>query len=1821
MTRHLLALIAAASLLSGAYTYYYSDALTTINGANWFTNGSVSATSSGLTATASTGGSLISKIAVPDASSDYEVKARLALPSQGGTYTIYTRASDNALAGSPPQGTFYAVEIENPTIWSGGFTADLRVYKVINNAVTELSWTMAYCRNGMEVRVVQRPGQLGVFLDNHPHVILSDNGITSGKPGIGGRGMPAGNSISLVELGPLDRVAPGAVPPTSVGTSVFANRYDAQWQGVSDDANGAGLAYYTIYRNGSWFANITRPTYSDATVSPSTTYTIRIDSMDRHLNWATSTINIVTPSAGSIDPRRVGIHPNGAYWGEGKEQIDLQSGNLNYTFPLIKAQSRGWSVGVGLNYNSQNWRKDPGGVWKLGRDSGYGWGWKLNAGSLRYYFSNYWTISHVGFTDSTGSEHRLEPDPSSSARFISKDGTYLTLDTTTWRLYFNNGSFWQFSAVAEGIEEDAGTYYPTLMQDTNGNQITMNYAAGSGVGYANSSGRITQIWDVRGSYTFTYTTCSQDPTPKLTQITNNFSSGEAYTFAYDCGVALIAPFDSVPHGTESQLREITHTPTGLKHNLEYQLSGSSYTGELRKITLPYGGYFRYVYGETAFQGNRNLRAVEQRILSKNGVEEKTYSFSRDVPNNTGGTVHAYTRVRDASLNSEKEYQFHTGTAEPWKLGLLYKRIDRELSTVTTDISVTDQTWAQHATSGNPYIASVIVVQDPTVPAITVQKKTEQSIDQYGNLSELKQYDWNSLVNPIRTYKNKYVIAAPYVDKYIRNRLLESKVNSGGPDLFLVVNTYDTDTQSCGYPSPLVAPPAFLWDSSVTAIRGNVTVSQSPAGTTYTCYDQVGAASKVRSPTGQQVTITNSATNSYAAPIAITQGGLTENLSWNSFLGLTGTSGPNGVSTSVIYDSAARPSTTISPHGSATSYVYGTNPPTITATVGTNGGGNGRWTRTTLDGLGRPIKVESGPTGGAATSVTESEYEPCACSPTGKLKRTTMPFAPTAAKKWKTFTYDALGRTVTVQEADGVSNTTYLYEGATVKVTDPAGKWKKFFMNGLGQLWKVEEPRPGGGTYTTTYTYDLLGNLTGVNMPRDGVTQTRTFNYTGPYLTSVTQPESGTTNYIYSGSLIIEKVDADNRKTTWEYDPYGRVTAVKAWLWQQVYNEFSGLYQWTWNEQLCQRKEFFYDSNPFDASYSENTQGRLAAVRYTPCASVQTFIEMYSYTPGGLTIKKRFRVDRNGFTAANLDGVWTYDNEGKMTSVAVPLGPQYSYVYNSMGRPYSVTQSNTEPPTAVVSATSYGPAGELLAWNGETRTYNDRLQLTSITGGGRNITYSYNNAANNGQLFSQTENGETIAYQYDSLKRLISATASGSMTWTQTYSYDGFGNLLSKTGSGNGGGGGPVSASYLINPATNKPFSGYSAAGLPWFTYFDNDNRLLSAGSTSGYTEYFAYSPSGKRVFNIGERLIQPEEGGDPTMQTVQEVWFWSPQGQRLAFYSLTHAGAPVFTFREANVYLGGKLLGQYKNYSFLSWGHFLQISDRLGSFGKYYPYGEERNPTGASGEKFATYFHDNVVNLNYADQRWHATSGRFLTPDPYQASGGPADPGSWNRYAYVGGDPVNLGDRLGLFAEPPGLDPWDPWTPFPYVPVMPPLPPPLTAAYVYLPGFDTWAYQINPGTGTGIVQSANWDVIFSYVIANASTIPFPIPTTGSWTFSTDVIAQILRHFPTLLALAASVGQTSGGSLPPDPDKCPKPEQFWDPSKPPQPGWKWHGNVPPGEAGGHWYNPFSPNMKLIPDIKHAQPKGPHWEYVDPLGKSWECLPDGAIYEKGVEWWKK
>ena len=59
------------------------------------------------------------------------------------------------------------------------------------------------------------------------------------------------------------------------------------------------------------------------------------------------------------------------------------------------------------------------------------------------------------------------------------------------------------------------------------------------------------------------------------------------------------------------------------------------------------------------------------------------------------------------------------------------------------------------------------------------------------------------------------------------------------------------------------------------------------------------------------------------------------------------------------------------------------------------------------------------------------------------------------------------------------------------MTDPAGKWKEFTTDAMGNLKQVTEPDPGRrSNLVTTYTYDAVNHLTQVSMPRSTGTQTR-----------------------------------------------------------------------------------------------------------------------------------------------------------------------------------------------------------------------------------------------------------------------------------------------------------------------------------------------------------------------------------------------------------------------------------------------------------------------------------------------------------------------------------------------------------------------------------------------------------------------------------------------------------------------------------------------------------------------------------------------------------
>ena len=92
------------------------------------------------------------------------------------------------------------------------------------------------------------------------------------------------------------------------------------------------------------------------------------------------------------------------------------------------------------------------------------------------------------------------------------------------------------------------------------------------------------------------------------------------------------------------------------------------------------------------------------------------------------------------------------------------------------------------------------------------------------------------------------------------------------------------------------------------------------------------------------------------------------------------------------------------------------------------------------------------------------------------------------------------------------------------------------------------------------------------------------------------------------------------------------------------------------------------------------------------------------------------------------------------------------------------------------------------------------------------------------------------------------------------------------------------------------------------------------------------------------------------------------------------------------------------------------VADRLGSIGHFYPYGQEKPSATTNGtEKFTGYLRDAETAMDYAINRYHVPgTGRFLTPDRFLGSARITSPGTWNRYTYVNGDPINRTDKTGL---------------------------------------------------------------------------------------------------------------------------------------------------------------------------------------------------------------
>jgi RHS repeat-associated protein len=564
------------------------------------------------------------------------------------------------------------------------------------------------------------------------------------------------------------------------------------------------------------------------------------------------------------------------------------------------------------------------------------------------------------------------------------------------------------------------------------------------------------------------------------------------------------------------------------------------------------------------------------------------------------------------------------------------------------------------------------------------------------------------------------------------------------------------------------------------------------------------------------------------------------------------------------------------------------------------------------------------------------------------------------------------------------------------------------------------------------------------LPRPTGTQTHTFVYnaTTQRLTSEQHPENGTTTYTYNNDgTLATKIDAKNQKIAYAYDAYQRIQTITRYPVS------------TSSPDPCQTAFFTWDQDPqIQGATVAYPFGRLTAVQWgwqadlvTPCTN-GAFGELYAYNQNGTVWAKRLRYSTTSpgnVASGNLDGWFGYDTRGTITSIIypnewpTPVNTYYQYVYSldtmarRTGLQYKQFTNVWTTVTNWVSNVNYGPANEMtnVTFGGytETRTYNNLLQLTRQTATGTglptvDLEYVFSATNNNGQITKTWDHfsGEQVQYTYDSLARLSTAATvqAGGTQWGLSFTFDGFGNRLNQAVTAGSAPSATFNYSATNNRITTAGF-GYDSNGnmntIPSVTgvTYDIENRMLTAGGKT-----YRYTQSGQRIYmNSG---------------TTQEMYYFSVDGRKLGTYQPainfdfgTGEYYISFTTMNKNVYFNGRLIVSNNQ---------VVVTDRLGSVRangatgtrfNYYPYGEEYTTTTQSREKFATYFRD-ASGLDYANQRYYRSiHGGFLTPDPYRASGGPADPGSWNRYAYVGGDPVNFNDPAGLIKGLPGWIPDD----------------------------------------------------------------------------------------------------------------------------------------------------------------------------------------------------
>jgi len=451
----------------------------------------------------------------------------------------------------------------------------------------------------------------------------------------------------------------------------------------------------------------------------------------------------------------------------------------------------------------------------------------------------------------------------------------------------------------------------------------------------------------------------------------------------------------------------------------------------------------------------------------------TWAYSGDNTSATGGT----TTVTDPLGNQTTEF---------------YEDLDLLSVTRAAGTSLAATTTYTY----DPITLGIASATDPNGHVVSYTYDTKGNVlTQTDALGRTTTSTYNGFSEPL-TVTDPLGLTTTYSYDSNGNVLSSSRPLSGTAFTRTTTYTYG-DTTHPGDVTSLTDPDGKVWQLTYDT-NGDLASGTDPVGdkTTY-AYDAIGRRTSSVSPRGNA--------------LGATPPQFTTSYTYNAFGDLLTTTDPLAHVTSYTYDADRNRTSATDPNGRVTSYLFDADNELIKVNRA-----DGTSLSYSYDADGNQTAQIDGASGTTSYTYNALNQE---SSTTDPLLRTTSYTYDGAGNRLTltdpsgrvtTDTYDAANELIGVNYSDGTTpNVTYAYDtdGQRTSMTDGTGTTSYVYDS----LHRLTSSTNGAGA-VIGYSYDLVGNLTGLTYP-NSQTVTRTYDAAG-HLTGVTDWLGNTTNFGY-----------------------------------------------------------------------------------------------------------------------------------------------------------------------------------------------------------------------------------------------------------------------------------------------------------------------------------------------------------------------------------------------------------------------------------------------------------------------------------------------------------------------------------------------------------------------------------------------------------------------------------------------------------------------------------------------------------------------------------